>query len=113
LDPRDFISLTSFGTVGSILLGLGLLGCLLHREASRVLASAVVGLTGGLLILDGAQLFHGVTPAALVSLAVLGCGTSVALFLQTWRVPDPEPDNPPATVEKLVENQDNAANKTP
>jgi hypothetical protein len=101
LDPRDFISLTSFGTVGSILLGLGLLGCLLHRDSSRVLASAVVGMTGGLLILDGAQIFNGSPPAVLVSVAVLASGTAVAFFLQSRRDPGDRADNSPTSAEKL------------
>ena len=113
MDPRDFISLTSFGTVGSILLGLGVLGCLLHRDSSRVLASAGVGLTGGWLILDGAQLFHGVSPAVMVSLAVLASETAIACFLRPWRKSVMDSASPPPNAAKLPENQDNAAKIVP
>ncbi|MDA0587458.1 MAG: hypothetical protein O3C17_05565 [Planctomycetota bacterium] len=109
MDQRDFISLTGFGTVGSILLGLGLLGCLLHRDTSRLRASAVVGLTGGLLILDGAQLFHGHRPEVVVSLAVLASGTAVVVFLRSERDSVADPVKPPPAATELPENQNNAA----
>ena len=80
-DPRDFLAWTGFGTVGSLLLALGLLGCLLHRSRLRRLASAAVSLTGSLLLLDGAQLFHGTQPAVAVSTAVAVSGLAVTLFL--------------------------------
>ncbi len=109
MDPRDFLSLTGFGTVGSLLLGLGLLGCLLHRDSSRVLASAVVGLTGGLLILDGAQLFHGYRPEVFVSLAVLAMGTAVACFLRFGRDSVADPVKPPPSRTESPEIPDDAA----
>jgi len=84
-DPRDFLAWTGFGTVGSLLLALGLLGCLLHQKPLRRLGSAVVSLTGGLLLLDGAQLFHGAQPAVTVSTAAAVSGLTVALFLWPHR----------------------------
>lgn len=96
-DPRDFISLTSFGSVGSILLALGLLGCLLHRDRSRVLAAVVVALTGGLLILDAAQLLHANRPAVGVSLAVIAGGMAVVLLLR--------PAEPSAALSSSRENK--------
>lgn len=110
-DPRDFISLTEFGTVGSILLCIGLLGCLLHRDSSRLLASTIVALTGGLLILDGAQIFDGATPSFAVSLAIVLSGTGVAFFLRFARPLEGKPDIPPPSTGKLSEN-DSQASKT-
>ena len=108
MDPRDFLSLTGFGSLGSVLLGLGILGCLLHRNSSRLIASAFVALTGSLLLLDGAQLFHAVRPAVPVSLAVLIAGTAVFFFLRTGERTDrdltADQVNPSATAAKLAEN---------
>jgi hypothetical protein len=108
-DPRDFISLTGFDTVGSILLSIGLLGCLLHRDSSRLLASTIVALTGGLLILDGAQIFNGAAPSFAVSLAVIFSGTAVAVSLRARRLSQPEADNSLPDSEMSLKNKENAA----
>ena len=86
MDPRDFLALTGYGTVGSLLVALGLLGCLLHRQSIRMMASAMVALTGVAVLLAGAQQFHGDSAAVPSSLAVLACGTVIAFFLRSSRL---------------------------
>ena len=103
MDPRDFLALTGYGTVGSLLIALGLLGCLLHRQSARMVASAVVALTGVALLLAGAQQFHGDAPSVPVSLAVIASGTAVAFFLRSTR---------PATGSLAVEPRSGAADSS-
>lgn len=68
--------------MGGLLLSLGLLGCLLHRDPARVLGSSLVALSGAALLLNAACLFHGESPSISSSLAVLACGTAVFLSLR-------------------------------
>ena len=86
MDPRDFLALTGYGTVGSLLVALGLLGCLLHRQSTRMMASAMVALTGVAVLLVGAQQFHGDSAAVSNSLAVVACGTAITFFLRSSRL---------------------------
>ncbi|MBC8289076.1 MAG: hypothetical protein H8E37_02065 [Planctomycetes bacterium] len=89
MDPRDFLALTGYGTVGSLLLALGLLGCLLHRQSVRLLVSALVALVGVALLFVGSQQFHGDSPTVQASLALVVCGTAVAIFIRSRQMKAP------------------------
>tara|TARA_R110002072_G_scaffold303099_1_gene493552 strand:+ start:307497 stop:307790 length:294 start_codon:yes stop_codon:yes gene_type:complete len=60
-DPRDFLAFTQFGILGTLLLGIGLLGVLIHRNPVRLALSTGVGLLGILFLSEGGTLFHGAT----------------------------------------------------
>lgn len=60
-DPRDFLAFSWYGNLGVLLLGIGLLGVLLHRKPMRQWLSVIVGLLGILFLCEGGALFHGVT----------------------------------------------------
>jgi hypothetical protein len=60
-DPRDFLALARFGNLGILLLGVGLLGVLIHRKPARQVMAAGVGLLGILLLCEGTALFHAET----------------------------------------------------
>jgi len=115
-DPRDFLAWTGFGTVGSLLLALGLLGCVLHSQPLRRLAAAAIALTGSLLLLDGAQLLHGLRPAPAVSVAVAVSGLAVLLLF--WPVGTIDPatlDADPgsqSTAENLSQSEEDSQQAT-
>jgi NADH:ubiquinone oxidoreductase subunit K len=58
-DPRDFLAFAHYGNLGVLLLGIGLLGVLIHRRPIRQWLSAGVALLGVLLLCEGGVLFHG------------------------------------------------------
>ncbi len=58
-DPRDFLAVGWYGNLGVLLLGIGLLGVLIHRKPIRQWLSASVGLLGILFLCEGGALFHG------------------------------------------------------
>ncbi|NQV28043.1 MAG: hypothetical protein HQ518_27140 [Rhodopirellula sp.] len=60
-DPRDFLAFTRYGNLGVLLLGIGLLGVLIHRKPARQTIAAGVSLLGILLICEGSTLLHGAT----------------------------------------------------
>lgn len=60
-DPRDFLAFAWYGNLGALLLGIGLLGVLIHRKPMRQCLSAGVGLLGILFLCEGGALFHGAT----------------------------------------------------
>lgn len=57
-DPRDFLALARFGNLGVLLLGVGLLGVLIHRKPLRQAISLGICLLGILLVSEGAALLH-------------------------------------------------------
>ena len=69
-DPRDFLAFAHYGNLGVLLLGIGLLGVLIHRRPIRQWLSAGVGLLGVLLLCEGGVLFHGGTFSLRGSIAV-------------------------------------------
>lgn len=58
-DHRDFLAFAWYGNLGALLLGIGLLGVLIHRKSIRRWLSAFVGLLGILFLCEGGALFHG------------------------------------------------------
>lgn len=77
-DPRDFLALAHFGNLGVLLLGIGLLGVLIHERPVRKWLSATVGFLGVVLLGEGAGLFHGATASVRGSVvvalfAIIGC----------------------------------------
>lgn len=83
-DPRDFLALAHFGNLGVLLLGVGLLGVLIHERPVRKWLSAAVGLLGVLLLSEGASLFHGTTTllrdsGVIAFFAVIGCVVLIRL----------------------------------
>ena len=58
-DPRDFLAFASYGNLGVLLLGIGLLGILIHRKPIRQGLSVGVGLLGALVLCEGGALLHG------------------------------------------------------
>jgi len=77
-DPRDFLAFAWYGNLGVLVLGIGLLGVLIHRKSTRQWLSAFVGLLGILFLCEGGALFHGETVSLRGSivgalLAALGC----------------------------------------
>lgn len=57
-DPRDYSAFVTYGNLGVLLLGVGLLGVLTHTKPLRRAMSAGVGLFGIVLIAQGGALFH-------------------------------------------------------
>jgi peptidoglycan/LPS O-acetylase OafA/YrhL len=77
-DPRDFLAIAWYGNLGVLLLGIGLLGVLIHRKTIRQWLCACVGLLGILFLSEGGALFHGATVSLRGSIvgaliAALGC----------------------------------------
>ena len=77
-DPRDFLALAHFGNLGVLLLGIGLLGVLIHERPVRKWLSAAVGFLGVVLLSEGAALFHSTTASfrgsvAVALFAIMGC----------------------------------------
>ena len=60
-DPRDFMALAWYGNLGVLLLGIGVLGVLIHRRLIRQGLSAGAGLLGIWILCEGGALFHGAT----------------------------------------------------
>lgn len=85
-DPRDFLALAQFGNLGVLLLGIGLLGVLIHRKPIRLAFSIGVGLLGILFLSEGGALFHGATISvrggSVVSAVVVG--TVCIASLRLW-----------------------------
>lgn len=71
-DVHNYLALVRFGFVGIVLTGLGLIGCLVHRQRMRLAVSFGVALTGCLLVFDAASRFHHARPMPLVSAVVVG-----------------------------------------
>lgn len=80
-DPRDFLAFAWYGNLGVLLLGIGLLGVLIHRKPIRQWLSASVGLLGILFLCEGGTLFHGATVSVRGSIvaALLAIVASLAL----------------------------------
>jgi hypothetical protein len=57
-DPRDYSAFVMYGNLGVLLLGVGLLGILLHTKSLRRAMSVGVGLLGITLIGQSGALFH-------------------------------------------------------
>jgi CHASE2 domain-containing sensor protein len=60
-DPRDFLMFARYGNLGVLLLGIGLLGILIHRRPARQAIAAGVSLLGILFLCQGSALLHNVT----------------------------------------------------
>lgn len=58
-DPRDFLAFARLGGLGVLVLGIGLLGALVHRKPARQAIAVVVSFTGVLMIWEGTSLLHG------------------------------------------------------
>ena len=80
-DPRDFLTLARFGNLGVLLLGIGLLGVLIHRKPARQAIAAGVGLLGILLICEGASLFHHARPPLRGSVVFCLTAAAAGLFI--------------------------------
>ncbi|MBL6707194.1 MAG: hypothetical protein ISQ06_13875 [Planctomycetaceae bacterium] len=84
-DPRDFLALAQFGNLGALLLGMGLLGVLIHRKPIRLAFSICVGLLGILFLSEGGALFHGATISVRGSVvAAVVVGTVCIAALRLW-----------------------------
>jgi len=57
-DPRDYSAFVTFSNLGVLLLGVSLLGMLIHTKPLRRATSVGVGLLGIMLIAQGGALFH-------------------------------------------------------
>ncbi len=79
-DVHNYLALVRFGFVGVALTGLGLIGCLVHRDRIRLAVSFAVALTGCLLVFGAAARFHLSKPQPIVSAVVVGMGTAGVLL---------------------------------
>jgi hypothetical protein len=93
---QDFLSFSSLGILGVILVGIGIIGCVLHRRANRLAGSAGVALIGAMLLLDGsAKLHHAVVPwAFVVVFGVVLLGLILRAMLDTGPHPPEETSEP-------------------
>lgn len=78
-DLRDFVAFAQFGNLGVLILGIGLLGILIHTKPVRQAVAVAVSLLGGLLMWEGASLFHGETQSSRTSIAVVLIIAALAL----------------------------------
>ena len=88
---QDFLSFGSLGVLGVILVGIGVLGCLFHRQPFRLAACAGVSFAGSLLLLDGAAKMHRteVPMAFVIVFAVITlAGIVRAVLAPATRAPD-------------------------
>ena len=83
-DVHNYQALVRFGFVGIALTGLGLIGCLVHRQRMRLAVSFAVALTGCLLVFDAAARFHLSQPQLIVSAVIVGIGAA-GICLARWR----------------------------
>lgn len=84
-DPRDFLALARFGNLGIMLLGVGLLGILIHRKPIRLGLSVGVGLLGILFLCEGGALFHRATVSIRGSVvAVFVVGAVCIAAIRMW-----------------------------
>lgn len=77
-DPRDYSAFVTYGNLGVLLLGVSLLGILIHTKPLRRATSVGVGLLGTVLIAQGGALFHRSQVSvrgsiALVAVVVVSC----------------------------------------
>lgn len=79
-DPRDFLALARYGNLGVLILGVGLLGVLIHRKPLRQAISMGVCLLGILLVFDGAALMHRETLSLHGSVVVILVVAAVVLI---------------------------------
>jgi|GEM_PF-2991614 len=79
-DVHNYLALVRFGFVGIALTGLGLIGCLVHRERMRLAVSFAVALTGCLLFFGAAARFHLSKPQPIVSAVVVAIGATGVLL---------------------------------
>jgi len=57
-DLRDFVAFSRFGNLGVLVLGIGLLGILIHTKPVRLAVDAAISLLGVLLLWEGTSLLH-------------------------------------------------------
>lgn len=79
-DPRDFLALARFGNLGILLLAVGLLGVLIHRQPLRQAMASGVCLLGLLLVSEGASLLHGEPQSFRESIAAIFIGTAIVIL---------------------------------
>lgn len=80
-DPRDFLVFASYGNLGVLILGVGLLGVLIHRKPIRQGLSAGVGVLGIAFLAEGGALFHGGTFSVRGSLAIALVAAAACLVM--------------------------------
>ena len=79
-DPRDFLALARFGNLGILLLGIGLLGVLIHRQPMRQAIAVGICLLGLLFVSEGTALLHGAPLPVRNSISVVVIGLSIAVL---------------------------------
>lgn len=87
-DIHNYLAFARFGTVGIILTGLGLIGCLVHRRHQRFAISFAVTIAGCLLVLDASARFHKTMPTTAVSLLLVGIAAAALLIARRQRSTD-------------------------
>ena len=81
-DPRDYSAFVTYGNLGVLLLGVGLLGILIHKKPLRRAMSAGVGLLGTMVIAQGGALFHRSQLSVRGSIVLAGIVVASCLLLR-------------------------------
>jgi ascorbate-specific PTS system EIIC-type component UlaA len=79
-DPRDFLALARFGNLGILLIAVGLLGVLIHRQPLRQAMASGVCVLGVLLVSEGASLLHGEPQSFRESIAAVFIGLAIVIL---------------------------------
>ena len=90
-DPRDYSAFVMYGNLGVLLLGVGLLGILLHTKSLRRAMSVGVGLLGIILIVQSGALFHH-SQLSLRGSIVLAAIVVASCLLRRFRLPVSPPE---------------------
>ena len=81
-DPRDYLAFATYGNLGVLLVGVGLLGVLIHMTSARRVMSASVALLGIMLIAQGGALFHRTQLSLRGSIVVAAIAVTSCLLLR-------------------------------
>lgn len=93
-DPRDYSAFVTYSNLGVLLLGVGLLGVLIHTKPLRRAMSAGVGLLGIMLIAQGGALFHRSQLSLRGSIVLAAIVVASCLLLRFRPVSPPEGNGP-------------------